>query len=258
MAKALKKLSIHRPTKKIYTKEMFGHYLAGLIDGDGHISTINHIVISFNSRDKRDAVKLRSRLKYGTVRDVKDKNACNLVVSNPDGVLKVALLIKDKLKHPTKIEQYNTRLTKRFGLEKTSTSTLIDFDTPWFAGFFDADGHLRIYIVFRKHRSNPEIRLLGQIDQKKDVLLIQIKSYLGGGYVGYRKRNDTYYYSTTSFPVQYNLLKYFDNFSLQYENSYLRYTILRKAYLLVQTKEHLTPLGLVKIKKFHKKLKSMI
>lgn len=258
MAEALKKISIHKPAKKIYNKEMFSHYLAGLIDGDGHISTINHIVISFNSRDKRDAVALRTRLGYGSVLDVKNKNACNLVISNPKGVVEVALLIKDKLKHPDNIDQYNSRLTEKFGLEKTSTNVQIDFDTPWFAGFFDADGHLKIHIIFKNNRPRPEVRLLGQIDQKKDVLLIQLRSYLGGGYLGYREKQDTHYYSTVSFGAFYNLLKYFDNFSLQYHNSYLRYTILRKAYLLVQTKDHLTQSGFAKIQKFHKKLKSMI
>jgi hypothetical protein len=38
----------HRPSKKeIYnfTDEKFGYYLAGLIDGDGHISTQGQIII---------------------------------------------------------------------------------------------------------------------------------------------------------------------------------------------------------------------
>jgi len=149
-------------------------------------------------------------------------------------------------------------LAENFGLEKTSTNTRIDFNTPWFAGFFDADGHLKIKITPKNDGPRPEVRLLGQIDQKKDVLLIQVQSYLGGGFLGYRKKDDMYYYSTVSFGVQYNLLKYFDNFSLQYHNSYLRYTILRKAFILVQTKEYLTLPGLAKIKKLKKKLKSMI
>lgn len=256
MSVRLKKLSIHKPSKQSYHNEEFNHYLAGLIDGDGHISTIGHIVISFNSRDKASALKLRSKLKYGKVRDVKNKNACNLIISNREGVIKIASLLKDKLKHPTRIDQYNVRLAKIFNLQETSTSNLIDFNTPWLSGFFDADGYLRIALVKKKERPhlNSEIRLLGQIDQKKDTLLKQIQLHLRGGYLGYRKENNTYYYSTTSFSVMYNLLNYFDKFSLQFDNSYLRYTILRKVYLLVQEKKHLTLLGFEKIKKLHEKI----
>jgi len=257
MSVKLKKLSIHRPSKKIYDEKMFGYYLAGLIDGDGHISTQYQIVITFNSRDKADAYALRSRIGYGVVKDVKGKNACTLVISNSEGVFKVALLIKDKLKHPDKIFQYNTRLTKRFNLRETSTSSLIDFDTPWLSGFWDADGYLGINLVAKKNRLNYDVRILGQIDQKPDILLKQIKSYLKGGYLGYRVSQDTYYYSTTSFGVVSNLLAYFDKFPLQYDRLYLRYTILRKAYLLVQKKEHLTASGFEKIKKFYNKLNQM-
>ena len=57
----MKQLSIHRPLKQKLTKSNnFEYYLAGLIDGDGHISTIGHIVIAFNLRDKRDAYYIRS------------------------------------------------------------------------------------------------------------------------------------------------------------------------------------------------------
>ena len=91
-----KKLSIHRPSKQLLNnKESFGHYLAGLIDADGHISNIKHIVIAFNSRDLKDALKLRQKIGFGKVRKVKNKNAVNLIISNKKGIHHVAILIKD-------------------------------------------------------------------------------------------------------------------------------------------------------------------
>lgn len=253
----VKKLSIHRPSKKDYKKEMFGHYLAGLIDGDGHISSMGHIVIAFNLRDIKTAKKIRSTLKYGKVRKVKNKNACNLIISNKNGIIYIASLIKNKLRHPTKIHQFNCRLVSLFGVEKTAVDFTINWNTPWFSGFFDADGYLRIYIVKRKDQHREEVRLLGQLDQKSDLLLEQIKSRFGG-YVGYRQSQNTFYYSTVSFRSMFELLSYFDKFSPQSEHMFLKYIILRKAYLLVQNKKHLENSGLKKLYKFSMRLKNKI
>ena len=255
----IKNLSIHRPSKKpLLTENTLGHYLAGLIDGDGHFSTIGHIVISFNLRDKRDAYSIRSLLGYGKVCPVKNKNAVNLIISNKIGVGHVTALVRDKLKHPTRISQYNTRLYE-LGLSsrKTSLNTTIDWETSWFAGFCDADGHLRIHTPLRERRNSYEVRLLCQVDQKDDILLKQMKDKFGG-YLGYRASQDTYYYSSVSFKGIHLVLRYFDRYSLQFTQSYLRYTILRKSYLIVQKKQHLTLEGLDTIFTYKNKLKEMI
>lgn len=252
-----KKLSIHRPNKKIFNADNFGYYLAGLIDGNGYISTLNQIVISFNLADRRSAIILRSRIGYGVVRPVKNKHTCNLIISNKKGLFKVALLLKDKLRHPTKIFQYNNRLTKFLGIEKTLTDSTINWDTPWFSGFFDSHGYFKIHISQQKNRISPEIRLLMQIDQKQKILLEQVKRKFGG-YLGYKESQDTFCYSSISFKNFHTILKFFDKFSLQSDRSYLRYVILRKSYLLVQENKHLQELGLQKMKNYHKKLKDMI
>lgn len=254
-----KNLSIHRPSKRpLLTENTFGHYLAGLIDGSGHFSTIGHIVISFNLRDKRDAYSIRSLLGYGKVRLVKDKNSVNLIISNKTGVKHVAALVRDKLKHSVRISQYNSRIYELgFSSRKTSLNTTIDWETSWFAGFCDADGHLRIDIPWREDRNSYEVRLLCEVDQKDEILLKQIRDKFGG-YLGYRASQDTYYYSSVSFKGIYLILRYFDRYSLQLTQSYLRYTILRKSYLIVQKKQHLTVKGLDKIFTYKDKLKEMI
>ena len=35
----------------------------------------------------------------------------------------------------------------------------------------------------------------------------------------------------------YKIIKYFDKYSLQYHKTYLRYTIIRKSYIIIQNKE---------------------
>lgn len=252
-----KQLSIHRSSKKEYNIDFFGHYLAGLIDGDGHISTIGHIVISFNIKEIKSACKLRSLIGYGCVRKVKGKNACNFIISNKKGIIKTALLVKDKLKHPTKILQYNMRLSPLFEIEKTIDNSIINWDTPWFTGFFEADGHFKIHFINRANRLNTEVRLLAQIDQKNYTLLTQIQQKFGG-YLGFRKSQDTFYYSSVSFANIYSILSFFDKHSLQSDRAYLRYILLRKAYLQVQQNKHLQIAGLKKIQKYHRKLADMI
>jgi len=256
----MNKLSIHRPSKrKNFTHEALGYYLAGLVDADGHISTIGHIVISFNIRDIRDAYRLRSDIGYGKIRKVKDKNAINLIISNQNGVKYFAKLIHNKLKHPDKIKQYNSRLYHQLKLveDPTSLDTTINWNSFWFSGFCDGDGYLRLYILKRPHRERHEVRILCQIDQKDDLLLKQIKKHFGG-YIGYRKELNTFYYSTVSFKGMYRILKYFDQYSPYYNHLYLRYTILRKAYILVQKREHLTEKGIKKLFAFKQTLKDMI
>ena len=48
----IKNISIHVPTHlKPLNDEQIGHYLAGLIDGDGHFSSKQQLVIVFSSPD---------------------------------------------------------------------------------------------------------------------------------------------------------------------------------------------------------------
>jgi|TARA_B110001452_G_scaffold178677_1_gene149921 hypothetical protein len=257
-----KQLSLHKASKrsiKDLRDHDFGHYLAGLIDGDGHISSLGHIVISFNTRDERSAFELRTRIGFGKLRQVKNKNAINLIISNKKGVVHVSNLIMNKIKHPIRISQFNERLCIKLNYvsKKTSLDISIDWDSFWFSGFMDADGYLRIYIPYRKHIKKHEVRLLCQIDQKTDKLLRQIQSRFGG-FLGYRKTQDTFYYSSVSFESIFSLLRFFDIYSLQNTRSYLRYTIIRKAYLVIQKDLHLTSEGLEKLFSYKKLLKDMI
>ena len=74
---------------------------------------------------------------------------------------------------------------------------------------------------------------------------MKIKNFIGGN-IGYRKNQDTYYYGSTSFGSAKNVIEYFNKFNLQSRKhvSYLRW---RKAYTLIQDREHLTDKGLIKI-----------
>jgi len=52
-----------------------------------------------------------------------------------------------------------------------------------------------------------------QLDQKYKDVLVFIHTYFGG-YLGYRKTQDTYYYSSTSFASAELFMNYFDKHNL--------------------------------------------
>nr|YP_009445529.1 LAGLIDADG endonuclease [Bipolaris cookei]ATV95695.1 LAGLIDADG endonuclease [Bipolaris cookei] len=267
----VKRVSDHVPKHlKPLNNEQLGYYLAGLIDGDGHFSKAQQLVITFSSPDAFLAYYLKERLGYGNVRKVKDKNAYLLIISNKKGMLNVINLINGKLKTEHRFNQVVNNVLSHTKYADQNSNFTIDssknLDNHWLAGFSDADASgaglqagcashqasFQIKIIKRITRNKPEIRLNFQIDQKNDLLLNMIKEYLGGN-IGYRKSQDTYYYGSTNFGSAKRVIEYFDPYHLQSRKhiSYLRW---RKVYRLIQDKEHLTDKGLSKILK----IKSLI
>ena len=197
------------------------------------------------------AYYIRNRLGFGTVKNVKDKKAIIYIISSKKELEVVLKLITGKLKHVNKIIQVNKILSKdKFKEIKRKLNFVSgnneNLNNYWLSGFADADASFQIKIVNRLNRNKPEIRLNFQIDQKNKDILIQIKNYLGGN-IGYRASQDTYYYGSTSFRSAKNVINYFDKYSLL-SSKFLKYLKWRKSYLLIQNREHLTKMGINKIK----------
>jgi hypothetical protein len=213
------KISIHVPTHlKPINDTYFGHYLAGLIDGDGHFSSAKQLVIVFNIQDVSLAYYIKKRIGYGIVRKIKNKNAVIFVISSREGLEIVLNIINHKLRFLSKLNQINKILNnpnfKEFREKLNfSINTENDFNNHWLSGFADADASFQIKIINKVNRKKPEIRLNFQIDQKNKDILIQIKNYLGGN-IGYRTSQDTYYYGSTNFGSAKKVIDYFDRFHL--------------------------------------------
>jgi hypothetical protein len=102
----VKSISNHVPKhQKPINDNQLGHYLAGLIDGDGHFSNIPQLVIVFSHPDAFLAYSLKELLGFGNVRKLKDKNAYIYVVSNKAGIMRVIDLINNKLRTKHKFDQ---------------------------------------------------------------------------------------------------------------------------------------------------------
>jgi len=246
----IKSISEHVPKHLKPSVNQFGHYLAGLIDGDGHFSSQQQLVIVFHSLDASLAYFIKERLGFGTVKKVKDKKAYLFILSKRKDIAKVIILINGKLRTENKYNQVINLLNSpkyvelRNNIEFKLNSDK-DLVNQWLVGFSDADASFQIKVLNRVSKNKKEIRLNFQVDQKKKDVLLLIKEFFGGN-IGYRKTQDTYYYGSTSFGSAKMVIYYFNAFPLQ-SSKHINYLKWRKAYILIQNKEHLTEEGITKI-----------
>lgn len=246
----VKFISVHVPTHlKPLNDEQFGHYLAGLIDGDGHFSSKQELVIVFSCLDVNLAYYIKERLSFGSVKKVKDKNAYLLIISKKEGITKIIKLINGKIRTENKFNQITNNILehKKFNGLKDQINFKLnltnDFKNHWIAGFSDADSSFQIKVINRTNKI--EVRLNYQIDQKNNKILLSIKDFFGGN-LGYRKSQDTYYYGSTSFGSAKKVINYFDHYHLL-SSKHINYLKWRKAYIIIQNKDHLTDNGIKKI-----------
>ncbi len=197
-------VSNHIPVhKKPISDDDFGFYLAGLIEGDGHINKkVINITIAFHELDVSLAYYIKKRIGYGVVVKIKDKKAF-IYRANLEGSIVRAKLINGKLRTEKLnnfyclLELINKKISTPIILKDKDTSDLTN--SYWLAGFSDDDASFQVKTLIRKGRKYKyEIRLNFQIDQKKKLILDQIKEVFGGS-IGHRKSQDTYYYASVSF-----------------------------------------------------------
>ena len=247
----VKPISLHVPKHSIpLNDEQFGHYLAGLIDGDGHFNKLKQLIIVFSAPDAFLAYGLKTRIGYGNVRKVDNKGAYILVISNKAGILKILNLINGKIRTNNKYDQIISNVLRDSYLKEFDNTFVInkgnDFNNHWLAGFSDVDASFQIKIIDRAIKSKSEVRLNYQIDQKENYLLEAVRKLLGGN-ISYKTSQNIYYYGSTNFGSAKNVINYFDKFHLQ-SRKHLTYLRWRKVYILIQEREHLTEKGLNKIR----------
>ena len=198
-------------------------------------------MICFYEKDVSVAYFLKKKIGYGIVSPVKNKKAFKYVISHSRGLEIVCGLICNKLQHQQKIIQYNNRLKQVPHWQLTEKKGFSLLKNGWFTGFFLSDGCFQIKIIKKKDKVLPEVRLVIQIDQKGADLLYQIKNEFGGS-IGFRKTQNTYYYSSVSFGFAEKIINYFDRFHLM-GVKLTQYVLWRKVYLKIQQKFHLTEVG---------------
>lgn len=109
------------------------------------------------------------------------------------------------------------------------------------AGFIQSDGCFQLKRVLRPGRSRPEWRVVLQVDQAQRELLDELRLAYGG-YVGFRAKQNTYYYSSVSFRNVVPLIHMLDHHPV-YDQKLAAYRVWRQAYVLIQNRDHLTDEG---------------
>nr|YP_010121867.1 LAGLIDADG endonuclease [Monilinia fructicola]QRF72243.1 LAGLIDADG endonuclease [Monilinia fructicola] len=234
-------------------------YLAGLIEGDGHIAVHDKnssskkfrpkIIITFNLADKPLADKLSAVLKVGKVISKPSAGHVILQILAKDEVLKIINLINGYMRTP-KIEALHRAIT--WINEKDSSSipclgldlSAIDSNS-WLAGFTDADGNFSITVTDVKKKGifkNKRVQTFFRIEVKQNYSREVTEAQGGGGYFNIltkitafftvnlytrtRHVEDKVYYSFMA--IAHNsrsheiIRKYFDAFPL-YSSKYLAY-----------------------------------
>jgi hypothetical protein len=188
---------------------------------------------------------LKKRIGFGQVNKIKKKQAVIYIISNLEGRIKIVKLINGKLRTPRSGHQFNENAIKVLNERHSLCLPIYDIDSTrlidnyWFAGFSDADGSFQIKTLKRKERKlGYEVRLNYQIDQKGDGILALIKEEFGG-YLGFRKSQNTFYWGSINFSSAYKLIKNSASSHLM-SSKYINYLKWRKVYCMIQEKSHLT------------------
>lgn len=220
--------------------EELGYFLAGLIDADGHINK-KELAITFHANDISVAYYLKKVIGYGSIRKLKNIRAYNFEIYSKKGLRQVISLITNKLRLPLRIGQFNTHLVTRIGCEPTKQD-----HNSLLAGFIQGDGSFQIKLLKVNTKLGLRVQLTIQISLKTNQVLATIQKDFGG-YIGFRKPHNTYYYSSGSFVNAEKLVQYLDNFQVM-GAKFKGYRLWKKAFEQVQNKKHLTLQGLETIK----------
>ena len=241
-------------------------YLAGLIEGDGHIAVHNKnfkskvfrpkIIIVFNEKDKPLAEKLSAELKVGKVIDRLNAGHVLLQILAKEEVLKIINLINGYMRTP-KIEALH-RAIELINEKDNSSIPLLGLDlspvdsNSWLSGFTDADGNFSITVYDRKKNgkvAKTNVQTFFRIEVKqnysKDVtadqggssyfnILTKIAAFFTVNlYTRTRYKDDKVYYAFMAIAhnsISHEIVrKYFDSYPL-YSSKYLAY----KDWCLVQ------------------------
>nr|YP_010437042.1 hypothetical protein NQY40_mgp40 [Ulva meridionalis]UTA96516.1 hypothetical protein [Ulva meridionalis]UTA96574.1 hypothetical protein [Ulva meridionalis]UTA96627.1 hypothetical protein [Ulva meridionalis]UTA96679.1 hypothetical protein [Ulva meridionalis]UTA96742.1 hypothetical protein [Ulva meridionalis] len=240
--------------KKPTNLKEFAYFLAGLIDADGHINK-KELAITFHANDISVAYYLKKVIGHGSIRKLKNMRAYNFEIYSKKGLWQLTKLITNKLRLPLRIQQFNAHLVPKLGSNPTKQDSSCLLYNHWLAGFIQGDGSFQIKLLKVKTKLGLRVQLTMQISLKTDLLLTDIKNNFGG-YIGFRKPHNTYYYSSGSFVNAAKFIKYLDYYQVM-GAKFRGYRLWKKAFEQVQNNAHLTSEGLETIKELKTLLSSV-
>ena len=239
-------------------KELFGSYLAGLYEGDGHIwipslETLKkkkhnpRFCITFHIKDLPLAKKIQSIIGYGFIRIKNKENACVLTISPLEGLIKIINLINGKLRTPKINQLYllikwiNKHKNYDFNILPLNYNSI--FNDSWLTGFIDADGSFQLRCTEKQIACSfvIEQRLIYKItNESYEPLFNEIGKFLQAKLVKMIKvkTNNTYLrLRITNKNSNKILINYLNNFPLK-SSKYLDYLDWLRVFNMIIIGEH--------------------
>ena len=272
------------------SEDQLGYYLAGLLEGDGHISipalgntTLNRILnprIVFTSHINNIQLYAYIQSKLGGIgRFQYNNNILRYIIGDIKGLELIINLIHNKLRTPKNstfnklIKFINEKYNLSFKESILDKSNLLD--NSWFAGFVEADGNFYIKITESKPKSEIRLRSVSEnislrfrldqrlYDKPTCLTMLPIMEEIAKCFLcnlsEYKtlKSGQVLSISITSISKLKVVIGYFNVYSLL-GIKYNDFLDLNKVYKMFINKEHLTLEGKQKIKLIKSNMNSRI
>ena len=252
----------------------FGYFLAGLIDGNGHIYVheVNkryQIRIIFHKKDKALMLKLTAYFKDGSVTVY--GNHYSLTFGNQTVITRIINLIHNKLRISFLIDKMNALLVIfkiPLPLSVADTSNLLE--SHYLAGFIDAHGSFEIRASLKStQKANGHVSVMRRVHIRlrvglniRDQHIIQSIQECFGGHIysvtsqGKTGLSTNKHYATTSMPGFFKVLQYIEKYHLC-SQKYLEYILCLEAYKIIQNGQHRTEEGLATLNIYKRKISEL-
>ena len=240
-------ISEHVPKHKSdFTDNEFGHFLAGLIEGDGWFGNKElHIIFSID--DSSLAYLIKKRIGHGNIYKIKNKKAVRYICKNQKGLFIILSLINGKLISHYKYEQLiNHKYSEYFNIKILPPLKNLSLNNYWLAGFTQADGCFHISVAKSKtHKTGYSVRLEYSLKQNDCLPLKFLYDYLKKGNLS-QYSTGIWCYKSSGFSTASDLINYFDKYHL-FGGKYISYLKFRKVYIMITEGKHLDKKGIDKI-----------
>jgi LAGLIDADG endonuclease len=255
----------------------FCDYLAGLFEGDGHISMPDHWAkpanarwhINFNLKDSPLAYHLLKLIQnhtfeVGFVRLKTKNNACVLTISHRHQLIFITHLLHGRLRGPKNahlnilITWLNQKAGSAFKTSHVKKESLLN--DAWLAGFADADLNCYVRQTLKENSQHNKSRVAchlrleqSMVDKKTGAsnkhLISQCAEVFKANLRFKKRQNRAYYIVEASSLNTLGLLRnYFDKYSLQ-SSKRLDFLDTMQAYDLLKTKQAYSTFGMQAIAK---------
>ena len=287
LEKSLNDYKIKNNTKVFKNNNNLGYYLAGLLEGDGHISlpslgvgTLNRVVnprIVFTSHIINLSMYAFIQAELGNIGRFQSSgnNVIRYIIGDIKGIMILINLMHGKLRTPKNIRFNNLIqfINAKYSLD--TPESLLDnsnlINNSWFTGFTESDGHFGINYIERKAESDTRKRSVSETVSLKFILnkrsfdkstsfsikpfMESLALFLSCNLKSYtnNKNSEVFCVNVSSLESVNFFVNYFNKYPLLGDklNDFKKWEIVYNMFI---KKEHLTDKGRLKIRSLISKL----